>query len=162
MAQWDWLTKPETPYTWRFVRNVVIKGLALFVVVNAIFALLYPVPLLGRLSIYNVLTPGRDRLPYGENPDESYNLSLLNLDAMFASHEIAGTPKAADEYRVLLIGDSSTWGVLLKPDETLAAYLNAAQHRTPDGKRVRVYNLGYPIQSLSKDLLLLNYAMRYQ
>ena len=33
MAQWDWLIKPQTPYTWRFVRNVVIKGLALFVVV---------------------------------------------------------------------------------------------------------------------------------
>ena len=47
MAQWDWLTKPETPYTWRFVRNVVIKGLILFVIANAIFALLNPGPLLG-------------------------------------------------------------------------------------------------------------------
>ncbi len=162
MAQWDWLTKPETPYTWRFVRNVVIKGLALFVVVNAIFALLYPVPLLGRVSIYNVLTPGRDRLPYGENPDESYNLSLLNLDAMFASHIIAGTPKAADEYRVLLVGDSSIWGVLLNPEQTLAGNLNAAGYKTAQGKHVCVYNIGYPIQDASKDLILLQYAMRYQ
>ncbi|HVO41624.1 MAG TPA: hypothetical protein VMT34_03320, partial [Aggregatilineales bacterium] len=28
--------------------------------------------------------------------------------------------------------------------------------------RVRVYNLGYPVKSLSKDLLILAYAMRYQ
>jgi hypothetical protein len=162
MAQWDWLTKPEQPYTWRFARNVIAKGLVLFVIVNALFAVLNPVPLLGRLSWYNVLVPGRDRLPYGENPDQSYNLSLQNLDAMFAAHEIAGTRKAADEYRVLLIGDSSVWGVLLKPDETLSAYLNAAHYRTANGKHIRVYNIGYPIQSLAKDVLLLNYAMRYQ
>jgi hypothetical protein len=162
MAQWDWLTKPETLYSWRFVRNVVIKGLALFVVANTLFALLNPAVLLGRISAYNRILPGRDRLPYAENPDQSYNLSLLNLDAMFSAHQIAGTPKAADEYRVLLIGDSSVWGVLLKPDETLAAYLNAANYRGPNGKRVRVYNVGYPIQSLMKDVLLLQYAMRYQ
>src|ERR1043165_6353201 len=119
MTQWNWLTKPTTPYTWRFVRNVVIKGLLLFALVNLLFALINPLPLLGRISAYNVLVPGRDRLPYGENPDQSYNLSLLNLDAMFASHIIAGTPKAADEYRVLLVGDSSVWGVLLNPEQTL-------------------------------------------
>ncbi len=162
MAQWDWLTKPATPYTWRFARNVVIKGLILFVIANGLFALLDPSALLGRLSAYNVLVPGRDRLPYGENPDQSYNLSLNNLDALFAAHQIAGTPKAADEYRVLLVGDSAVWGVLLKPDETLSGYLNAAQYRTASGKRIRVYNVGYPIQSLAKDLLLLHYALRYQ
>jgi len=162
LAQWDWLVRPEAPYTWRFARNVVIKALILFVLLNALFALLNPSALVGRLSAYNVLLPGRDRLPYGENPDQSYNLSLNNLDAMFSAHQIAGTPKAADEYRVLLIGDSSVWGVLLKPDETLSAYLNAAQYRTASGQRVRIYNLGYPIQSLMKDVLLLQYAMRYQ
>jgi hypothetical protein len=162
MAQWDWLIKPQTPYTWQFVRNVLIKGLLLFVLANLLFALINPAPALGRLSAYNVLLPGRDRLPYGENPDQSYNLNLLNLDAMFSAHEIAGIPKAADEYRVLVIGDSSVWGVLLNADETLSAYLNKAQHRTPDGKRIRTYNIGYPIQSLMKDVLLLRYAMRYQ
>jgi hypothetical protein len=162
MAQWDWLTKPETPYTWRFARSVVIKGLILFALANVLFALLDPSPLLGRVSAYNLLMPGRDRLPYGENPDQSYNLSLQNLDALFAAHQITGTPKAADEYRVLLVGDSSVWGVLLNPDQTLSGYLNAAAYRTASAKRVRVYNLGYPIQSLSKDLLLLHYGLRYQ
>ncbi|MEP7289828.1 MAG: hypothetical protein ABI947_29105 [Chloroflexota bacterium] len=162
MAQWDWLVKPEKPYTWRFVRNVVIKGLALFAVVNVVFALLNPMPALGRLSLYNRVTPGRARLPYAENSDDSYSLSPLNLDAMFASHEIAGTPKAADEYRVLVIGDSSVWGVLLDTDQTLSAYLTAAQQHLTNGKRIRAYNIGYPIQSLTKDVMLLQYAMSYQ
>ena len=29
-------------------------------------------------------------------------------------------PKADDEFRVLLVGDSGNWGILLKPEETLA------------------------------------------
>ncbi|HEX7976289.1 MAG TPA: hypothetical protein VF498_17900, partial [Anaerolineales bacterium] len=31
-----------------------------------------------------------------------------------------------------------------------------------DGRRIRAYNLGYPVMSLAKDLLILSYAMRYQ
>ena len=158
MAGWDWLTKPQAGYNWGFVGRVVIKALGLFVLLNLLFALAAPLPFLGRLSLYNSLFPGRERLPYGENPAQSYNLSLDNLDAMFASHVVAA-PKAADEYRVLLLGDSSTWGYLLPPTDTLAAMLNAAGLHTDDGRRVQVYNLGYPIMSLTKDLVLLDYGM---
>jgi hypothetical protein len=80
---------------------------------------------------------------------------------MFASHVISHE-KAEDEYRVILMGDSSTWGFLLKPEDTLAGKINAGDYRTKDGKRVRAYNLGYPIMSLTKDLLLLDEAMRYE
>jgi hypothetical protein len=81
---------------------------------------------------------------------------------MFASHELAAGDKPADEFRVLLIGDSSVWGYLLKPEDTLPAYLNAAGLKTSDGRSVRAYNLGYPTLSLAKDLLILNVAMQYQ
>src|SRR5262249_3566506 len=127
-----------------------------------VFALINPQALLGRLSIYNGLTPGRERLPYAENADESYNLNLSNLDAMFASHEIATAVKAPDEYRVLLIGDSSVWGILLDTDQTLAADLNRMQLQTRQGKHIRVFNIGYPGQTITRDVLLLQYAMRYQ
>ncbi|CAG0984772.1 hypothetical protein ANRL4_02103 [Anaerolineae bacterium] len=159
---WKWLTNPETPYTWRFARRVVLKGVSLFVLANLLFALLDPMAGIGSLSLYNWLVPGRPRLPYGENPAQSYNLSLGSLSALFASHELHGTTKAPDEYRVLLIGDSSVWGVLLDPDQTLAGVINAAQLETAEGRRVRAYNLGYPVQSLTKDLLILDYALRYQ
>ena len=155
-------TPPHSAVDLRFARNVAIKGLLLFLLANLVFAWLQPGPFLGRVSAYNRLFPGRLRLPYGDNPARAYNLSLFNLEAMFASHELAGAPKPAEEFRVLLIGDSSTWGFLLQPDQTLQAYLNAAGHRLPDGRRVRTYNLGYPVMSLTKDLLILSYAMRYQ
>lgn len=145
----------------RFVLDVLLRTALLFAVFNFGLALVNPLPLVGRASAYNVIFPGRQRLPYGEDPDRSYNLSLFTLEAMFASHEVSA-PKPASEYRVLLIGDSATWGTLLRPNETLAANINAGQYRTQDGRSVRAYNLGYPIMSLAKDLLLLKYAMRYQ
>jgi hypothetical protein len=137
-----------------FLRNVVIKAALLFAAINLLLVVVDPLPALGRLSAYNVLLPGRARLPYGENPERAYNLSLFNLDAMLASHTIA-RPKAADEYRVVVMGDSSVWGFLLETPDTLSAYLNAADERLADGRQVRVYNLGYPILSVTKDLLLL-------
>jgi hypothetical protein len=100
-------------------------------------------------------------LPYGTDPAKAYNLSLYQLDALFGSHAVA-RPKAADEYRVLLVGDSSVWGYLLPAQQTLAAQLNALGLVTADGRRVVAYNLGYPILSLTKDLLLLARLSAYQ
>ena len=145
-----------------FARNVVVKALILFLSIDLLFGLANPLPTLGRLSLYNHLFPGRQRLPYADEPQRAYNLSLFQLDAMFASTELAAGPKPGDEYRVLVIGDSATWGFLLQPDQTLAAFINAGNYRLSDGRRVRAYNLGYPVMSLAKDLLILSYAVRYQ
>lgn len=112
--------------------------------------------------MYNHLFPGRERLPYGDDPSRAYNLSLYNLEAMFASHQIDGAEKPADEYRLVLIGDSQTWGYLLEPDQTLSAILNQANLQLPVGKKVKAYNLAYPVMSLTKDLLLLSKALEYQ
>ena len=144
----------------RFLRNVLIKGMLLFLVFDLVCAAVNPAAL-GKVTLYNSLFAGRLRFPFGEDSSQSYNLSLFNLDAMFASHVIAAGPKPVDEYRVILIGDSSTWGTLLRPEETLAGQLNAAG-LSMCGKTVRVYNLGYPTISLTKDVMVLDYAMRYQ
>jgi hypothetical protein len=141
--------------------RVAIKALALFALLNLLWALLNPLPALAKLSIYNWLVPGRERLPFGENPDQAYNLSLYSLEAMFASHAVSRPPRV-DEYRVFLIGDSSTWGYLLEPEDTLAGLLNAMELAAPDGRPVRFYNLGHPTISLTKDLMLLDYAMQYE
>lgn len=138
--------------------NVLIKGLLLFILFNIVIAAWQPG--IGQFSLYNALYPGRERLPFGENPKQSYNLSLFDLDAMFASHVIHGTPKAADEFRVIIIGDSSVWGTLLKPEETLAGQLNA-DNLNACGKNLRAYNLGYPTISLTKDVMMLSYGMQY-
>ena len=144
----------------RFLRNVFVKGLVLFLLINLAFVTVNPAGL-GRISLYNSIFPGRPRFPFGEDPAQSYNLSLFNLDAMFASHDIAAGAKPTSEYRVLVVGDSSTWGILLRPEQTLAGQLEQAGLQLC-GKTVRVFNLGYPTISLTKDLMVLDYAMRYQ
>ena len=137
---------------------VLIKATILFVLFNFGFIFTKDISL-GKLSLYNVFFPGRERFPFGENT-QGYNLSLFNLDAMFASHILTGTEKMPAEYRVLLIGDSSVWGTLLKPEETLAGQLDTRIDAC--GRMVRVYNLGYPTISLTKDLMILDQALEYQ
>ena len=146
---------------WPFILRVVLKAAGLFLLLNLLFAAFMPLEGLGRLSLYNWLLPGRQRLPYGENPADSYNLSLENIPAMLASH-IVSQPKAGDEFRVLVIGDSGTWGWLLENEDTLAGQINAAGAQTEDGRRIVAYNLGYPIMALTKDLLLLDAALAHE
>ena len=143
---------------WRSIARIIIKAAILFAILNALFAACRPVEWLGEASLYNRLITGRQRLPYGEVPEKDYNLTLNNIPAMFAAHEW-GRPKKDDEFRVLLIGDSGTWGWFLENDDTLAGQLNAMGLKSADGRRVVVYNLGYPVMSLTKDLLLLDEAL---
>jgi hypothetical protein len=139
--------------------RVAFKALALFVLLNLAFAGLGGESL-GRLTLYNWLLPGRERFPFGEDAARDFNLSLYNLDAMFAAHVVSARP-SINELRVFIVGDSSVWGTLLRPAETLAGQLNAAGLRC--GQRpLRFYNLGYPTLSLAKDLMILDQAMRYQ
>jgi hypothetical protein len=142
-----------------FLRNILLKGLILFLLLNLVFTAVPPASL-GTISLYNSFFAGRQRFPFGEDSSQSYNLSLFNLDAMFASHIIANGRKPADEYRIIAIGDSSTWGTLLRPGETLAGQIDSAGLFLC-GKTIRVYNLGYPTISLTKDLMVLDYALRY-
>ncbi len=146
------------PANWRFFWRVVLKAAVLFILCNLVFAAVQPMETLGSLSLYNHLLPGRERLPYGENSDQSYNLSLNNIPAMLASH-VVSRPKAADEFRVFIIGDSGIWGWFLQNQDTLAARINDADYKTADGHRIVAYNLGYPVLALLKDLTLLDAAM---
>lgn len=158
---WTWLIKPQIPYTWGFIFRVILKACVLFGLINILFIVLQPMDAIGRLSIYNLLVRGRERLPYGANPSEAYTLTMNSLPAMFATHEI-NRPKAHDEFRVVLVGDSATWGFLLASDETLARQVTDMHYQLPDGRRVVAYNIGHPVLSVTKDLLLLDEAMAYQ
>ena len=149
------VVKEAAAISWGFIWRVLLKALVLFVLINLVYVLLNPLPLLGRLSMYNGLFPGRLRLPYGDDPGRSFNITLSQLEAMFASHEIQGTFKGEEEFRVLIIGDSSVWGFLLESAQTLSAQINRSELITEDGRTVRSYNLGYPTMSVTKDLMIL-------
>lgn len=141
--------------------RLLVKTTILFIVLNLLLSTFNFLPVFGRLTLYNGPLPGRERLPYGDDPERSYNLNLYSLEAMFASHKLEATPKAADEFRVFVIGDSSVWGFLLENKNTLTDALNAAGLHSANGRRVIFYNLGHPTISLTKDLMILDYAMQY-
>ena len=46
-----------------FIRNVLLKGLALFLLIDLAFAAVNPAGL-GNISLYNSVFPGRPRFPF--------------------------------------------------------------------------------------------------
>lgn len=154
-------SSPGLPLNWSTILRLLLKVGALLILLNLLFAWFVPLDKLGAISLYNTILPGRGRLPYGENPAESYNLSLNNIPAMLASHEIS-RPNDNDAYRILVIGDSGSWGWLLENDQTLAGQINALELTLEDGRPVVANNLAYPLMALAKDLLLLEAAMSFE
>jgi hypothetical protein len=135
--------------------RLLAKTFIIFVLANLIFALWNPP--VGRLSLYNLVFPGRTRFPFATGPR---TVTIDNLDAMFASHVISA-PKRSDEFRVIILGDSAMWGDGIYDNETLSAQLNKLKFDCP-GKELRFYNLGFPHMSIVKDILILDKAMHYQ
>jgi hypothetical protein len=150
--------------------RVLIKAALIFVALNLLFA--WWNPPIGKLTLYNWLWTGRVRFPYSESPQyysQDYNVPLIqDFDAMFGAHLISASEtsspkgKPADEFRVLLLGDSATWGGHVTPDETLSSQLDRLGLTTCDGRKVKAYDLGYPWPSLLRDALILDYANRYE
>jgi len=143
--------------------RVLLKALFLYVLANLAFA--YFQPPVGKLSVYNWLVSGRERMPY-EREIEYYLVSHTipvyeDMDAMFSSH-VVSRPKQADEYRVMLVGDSSTWAFGLTPEENLTAQLNLLGLKTCDGKRVVFYNIAFPLPYVAKDVLIMEKAREYE
>ena len=120
----------------------------------------------GKISVYNGLFPGRLRFPYAESPNSYsswYNVPIIeDFDAMFAAHIISAGPKPADEFRVLLLGNSATWGGHVSPENMLAEQFNRLGMNACDGRKIKVYDFGYPWPSLLRDLLVLDRAMEYE
>jgi hypothetical protein len=143
--------------------RLLLKAMGLFIVFNFAFATL-DVPW-GKLSIYNTIVPGRLRVPYEQQPEYynfAHNLPVFeDFDAMFASHVIA-QEKAANEYRIVVLGDSADWGFHLQPKQIFTEQLNARNLVTCDGKQIRVYNLAYPLPDAVKDLLILDHSLKYE
>ena len=138
--------------------RVVIKALCLFVLINIVYALVDP-PVY-EISAYNAIFPGRVRLPFGDVGGDPHALIVDNVDVMFASHAVS-KPKGANEYRVILIGDSSIWGENLAAEKSLAPQWNKSNVQCAD-RIVRVYNLSYPHPSVIKDLILIDKAVEYK
>ncbi|HUH98430.1 MAG TPA: SGNH/GDSL hydrolase family protein [Anaerolineales bacterium] len=137
--------------------RIFAKGAAIFLAVQ--FAFLAFHPDLQWLNVYRSSLK-RERFPTSTVAPADTALDVENLDAMFASHRVS-EPKAANEYRVLVLGDSAVWGIGLRPQQTLPGQLQALG-LTCGGKDVSVYNLSFPRSSAAKDLMILDQAMKYE
>ena len=143
--------------------RVLLKAILLFIVLNVTYALVDPP--VGKISFYNHIIPGRLRFPYEQEPSSyflGYNAPIYeDFDAMFGTHTIS-TGKPKDEFRLILLGDSATWGIGVQAQETLSEQINQLGIKTCDGRNVRAYNLGYPMPFLMRDALILDKAMEYE
>jgi hypothetical protein len=143
--------------------RVLLKAIFLFVLINVIFALAGPP--VGKITLYNHIVPGRLRFPYEKEPSfyfVGHNAPVYeDFDAMFGAHAISQS-KPASEFRLILLGDSATWGVSVQAGETLSEQINRLGLQTCDGRHVRAYNLGYPMSFPTRDVLILNKAMEYK
>lgn len=136
--------------------RLVAKAILLFVAANILFAIIDP-PYY-KLSLYNNIFPGRVRLPFGDE-EGIYSVMVDRVEVMMASHEISA-PKDTDEFRVVLLGDSSVWGEDSPVSQSLAVLWN--QTAGPcNGRQLKYYNLAYPHPSVVKDLIILDEAMQF-
>ncbi len=145
---------PSSVSAWR----VLLKGVLLFLLFE--YALVWLFPTAGFVNVYAALNMKRQRFPLSTASPADDAQDLGNLDAMFASH-VVSNPKAPDEFRVMVLGDSAVWGLQLAPEQTLPAQLDSLG-LTCGTKKVRVYNLSFPRSSATKDLMILDKALHYQ
>ncbi len=146
------MQNPVSP--WR----VLVKGLLIFTVLE--YVLVWALPGLRPFNVYAALNMKRERFPLSTISPADDAQDVGNLDAMFAAH-VVSNPKAPDEFRVLVLGDSAVWGLQLRPAQTLPGQLDSLG-LSCGNKRVRVYNLSFPRSSATKDLMILDKAMQYQ
>jgi len=131
--------------------RLIFKALILFLIINVGFAVIDP-PLY-KVSIYNTIFPGRVRLPFSDDAG-LYSVMVDDLDIMVASHEISA-PKKTDEFRIVLIGDSSVWGEGSPAQQSISVLWNEFG-LSCGNRRVKFYNLAYPHPSVVKDLIILD------
>jgi hypothetical protein len=136
----------------------LVKGILLFLVIE--LGLPSLAPNIANSNAYVALHMLRQRFPISTRSPIDDALDVGNLQAMFASHVVSRS-KAADEFRVMVLGDSAVWGLQLSPEQTMPAQLDDLG-LTCNGRKVRVYNLSFPKSSATKDLMILDQALSYQ
>lgn len=147
----------------KFLR-ICIETLFIFSIVNVVFAWINPP--IKSLEPFNRILPGFQRFPILQTAvikkDGTVNYStevISDLDILLPSHYISGQQKSKDEYRIILLGDSSARGAGLSIEQTLAGQINQSNLRSCDNRSMVVYNLGLPGPAL-KDLMILSEAMK--
>jgi hypothetical protein len=139
--------------------NVLLKALILYFLFQFLLVFFDFDPTI--FNVYRSKPLIRERFPFITSStlaDKALDVGIL--DAIFASHVIS-QPKRENEYRVIILGDSSIWGDPLPTAYTLTSQINALEPICRN-KQITTYNLGYPLPSGIKDIMVLDRAMQYQ
>lgn len=147
--------------TARAMLRVFAKALILLIALDLVLLVTGVDPSLAitRVNLWSIA--GKAGIPRLIAPSV-YVRGQLPLDGQLAAHTIAYMPKAADEFRVIILGDSAQWGYGLNPEDTLTEQLNAHGLHMNSGKRIVVFNLGLPNFSVVRDTVILDGVTRYQ
>jgi hypothetical protein len=139
-------------------RGVVLKGLLIFLFLEYIIVA-FPVSN-ATANAYGLFGIKRERLPLSTVPPADEALDVGSLDAMFAAHVISER-KEENEFRVLVLGDSTIWGLQWTPEDVLPGQLNSLGLHCR-GKHLRFYNLSFPRSSATKDIMILDRAVQME
>ena len=135
--------------------RVLAATLILFLLSNLCFALANPST--GHLALFNDMLPGFDRFPELRAQADASGVSIMtDFDILFPLHIISSREKPKDEFRIVMVGDSSVWGTLLRLEQTMTGQINSAQLQSCDNRRVVAYNLGLGGKSALRDLLMIS------
>lgn len=148
--------------------SLILKTLLLFILFNLLYAVIDP-PLDQYILLDRRSSPGSERFPQLWIPEETTDGTIFlgrqfisNMPFLFGSHEVSSPARRPGEYRIFIFGDSSVWGTLLSNAETLSGQINALKLEACGGRPVVAYNLGYPSNSATKDLILMEAAQKYE
>ncbi len=141
--------------TARLFARIAGKALALLVLFDVVQAAAHLDRRMESLSLYRFLTPPAARL---DIPRDYPTAVAWRLDPLLDAHAI-GRPKAPDEYRVAVLGDSGTFDYFSPARDAVPGQMTRLR-RTVGGRRLRAYNLAYQTPNALKDLLILEHALK--
>jgi len=134
--------------------RVLLKALIFFFVFYVLL-ISFPGP---SYFLFKQLMPKFDKFPvnvvyYSNSTKHGFNvLNVFDINSLLYSHAISSGAKPKNQYRIIFIGDSTVYF------GKIYSMLNGYKC---GGKFLRAYNLGYPGVAATKDLMILQEAMKY-
>ena len=143
------------PGTRSYYLRVVGKALLLFVVFDVLQAAAHLDRRLESLSIYRRMVPPMARLDIMRD----YPTPVMwRLEPLLDAHAIGG-PKAPDEFRVAVLGDSGSFDLFSPARDAIPGQMTRLG-ATIGGRKLRAYNLSYQTPNPLKDLVVLEHALQ--
>jgi hypothetical protein len=134
--------------------RLLLKALILFVIFSTLLSL-YPDM---NYDWFRVFMPKLEKFPYyvvyhNDSANHGFDLqNVFDIKSLLDSHVISAEIKPENQYRIIFIGDSTTYFGNIYP---------IVNQITCGSKNLRAYNLGYPGVSATKDFMILQEAMKY-